>query len=74
MEELNIISGVVPDSPFRCKVRIRYKHKEQPAVVTPEGDGKAHIEFDQEQRAITPGQSAVFYDGEIVLGGGVIVR
>lgn len=74
VEDLNIISGVVPDSPFRCKVRIRYKHKEQDAVVTPEGNGRAHIEFDEEQRAVTPGQSAVFYEGDIVLGGGVIIK
>ncbi len=73
IEDMNIISGTVPSSPFRCKVRIRYKHQEQDATVTPEGDGKAHIEFDSEQRAVTPGQSAVFYDGDTVLGGGVIV-
>jgi len=74
IEDMNIISGEVPASPFRCKVRIRYKHKEQDAVVTPLGDGRANILFDEEQRAVTPGQSAVFYDGDIVLGGGVIVR
>lgn len=71
--DLHMISGEVPDGPFRCKVRIRYKHKEKDATVTPAGDGKAHITFDEPQRAITPGQAAVFYDGDIVLGGGIII-
>jgi tRNA-specific 2-thiouridylase len=55
-------------------VKIRYKHKEQPATVTlPEKEGgEAHISFDEPQRAITAGQSAVLYDGDIVLGGGII--
>ena len=53
--------------------RIRYKHREQDAVVTLSGDGCALIEFDSEVRAVTPGQAAVLYDGDIVLGGGVLV-
>ncbi|MBR6484072.1 MAG: tRNA 2-thiouridine(34) synthase MnmA [Clostridiales bacterium] len=73
VRDLHIISGEVPAEPFRCKVRIRYKHKEKDALVTPLGDDRAHIGFDEPQRAITPGQAAVFYDGDVVLGGGVII-
>ena len=68
---VNWISGEAPDSAFRCKVRIRYRHQEQWAEVTPR-DGGVHIRFDEPQRAITPGQAAVMYDGDTVLGGGVI--
>ncbi len=56
---------------FSCKARIRYRHIEQPATVTLD-DGKVYIKFNEPQRAITPGQSVVLYDGDIVLGGGII--
>ena len=72
IRDCNWISGCTPDNSVRCKVKIRYRQPEQPAVVTPMRDGRALIEFDAPQRAITPGQAAVFYDGDIVLGGGVI--
>lgn len=58
---------------FECKAKIRYKHIEQPATVHYEGNGCATIVFKEKQRAITPGQTAVLYDGEYVLGGGLIV-
>ena len=61
-----------PDSAeFTCKARIRYRHIEQPATVTIEGD-KVYIKFNEPQRAITPGQSVVLYDDDMVLGGGII--
>lgn len=72
IRDCNWISGCTPDNLVRCKVKIRYRQPEQTAVVTPMPDGLALIEFDAPQRAITPGQAAVFYDGDIVLGGGVI--
>jgi tRNA-uridine 2-sulfurtransferase len=58
-------------------VKIRHRHDPAPAVierVTPEraGDGEILVTFDQPQRAITPGQAAVFYDGDVVVGGGWI--
>ncbi len=70
--DCNWISGCTPDNPVRCRVKIRYRQSERPAVVTPMRDGRALVEFDEAQRAITPGQAAVFYYGDIVLGGGVI--
>ena len=56
-----------------CAAKIRYRHREQPCSVEFRHDGSALITFDEAQRAITPGQSAVLYDGDEVLGGGIIV-
>ena len=64
------ISGEAPSAPIRCAAKIRYRHREQPCLLTPLPDGGARLDFDQPQRAITPGQSAVVYDGDKVLGGG----
>ncbi|WP_026670228.1 tRNA 2-thiouridine(34) synthase MnmA [Butyrivibrio sp. AE3006] len=74
VRDFHWITGEMPKGDVRCSVKIRYKHKEQPATVTlPEKEGgMAHISFDEPQRAITAGQSAVLYDGDIVLGGGII--
>ena len=47
---------------------------EQPATVYPESDGFARVEFDEPQRAITPGQAVVLYDGDTVIGGGTITE
>ena len=72
LRDVNWIAGDAPTGPIRCAVKIRYRQKEQPATVTPQSDGRATVKFDRPQRAITPGQSAVFYDGDVVLGGGEI--
>jgi tRNA-specific 2-thiouridylase len=53
--------------------KIRYHHQEQPCWVEQTGDDTLHVTFDQPQRAIAPGQSLVLYDGDYVLGGGVIL-
>lgn len=74
LADLNWISGKVPNGEIRCCVKIRYRQAEQPATVIPSGDGRATVVFDQPQRAITPGQAAVFYDGDVILGGGTILR
>ena len=74
-EDFNWISGEVPDRPVRCLARVRYRQSAQPAIAEAVGDGSVHIVFDEPQRAITPGQSAVLYggeDGSEVLGGGII--
>ena len=65
------VSGVSPTGPVEVTVKIRYKFAEAPATVTAVGDG-ALVRFREPQRAITPGQAAVFYKGDTVLGGGPI--
>ncbi len=74
VSEMNWISGEAPQTPIRCRVKTRYRQTEQPAVVTALPDGWARVEFDEPQRAVTPGQAAVLYDGDVVLGGGTIER
>ena len=72
-DDFNWISGEAPSSDLICKAKIRYSQKEQPAVAKVLEDGRVQVIFDEPQRAITPGQAVVLYDGEIVLGGGTIV-
>jgi tRNA-specific 2-thiouridylase len=74
VREVNWASIPEPAGPLCARVRIRYRHAEAPARVTPLPDGRAHVVFDEPQRAVTPGQAAVFYDGEVCLGGGWIER
>ena len=59
--------------PIRAQAKIRHRHEPAPAVVEPGRDGEAIVSFDEPQRAVTPGQAAVFYDGDVVIGGGWIV-
>ena len=68
------ISGEAPTEEFRCSAKIRYRQKEQPATVTPLENNRVKIKFDAPLRAVTPGQSAVLYDGDTVLGGGIIEK
>lgn len=72
VETVNWIAGTPPHEPVHCQAKIRYRHPAQPAVVTFTDEHTAVLKFDAPQRAITAGQAAVFYDGEIVLGGGEI--
>ncbi|MCQ2452849.1 MAG: tRNA 2-thiouridine(34) synthase MnmA [Oscillospiraceae bacterium] len=72
VREINWISGQAPDKPFTCQVKIRYRHPEQPVEVIPTGPDSALLRFPEDQRAVTPGQAAVFYEGDLVLGGGVL--
>jgi tRNA-specific 2-thiouridylase len=72
VEEVNWISIENPEAPLRAIVKIRHKHAAAPATVEPLGANRARVMFDAPQRAITPGQAAVFYDGDRVLGGGWI--
>ena len=68
------ISGEAPARPFRCSAKTRYRQPEQPCTVYPAGAHGVRLVFDEPLRAITPGQSAVLYDGDTVLGGGIIAR
>lgn len=70
--DFNWISGKAPESPIRCKAKIRYRQAEQWCTARAEADGRVTAEFDLPQRAITPGQALVLYDGDTVLGGGTI--
>ena len=66
-------AGAAPAEEFRCAAKIRYRQTEQPCTVQVLPDGKLRLLFDEPQSAITPGQAAVLYDGEYVLGGGCIL-
>lgn len=70
--DFNWISGNAPKGELRCKAKVRYRQTEQWATVLPIGEDAVRILFDEPLRAITPGQAAVLYDGDIVLGGGTI--
>jgi len=71
--DVNWISGAAPAEPFRAMVKIRYTARPAQAEVTPAENGtRAKVRFEEPQRDITPGQAAVFFDGEEVLGGGTI--
>jgi tRNA-specific 2-thiouridylase len=72
VKDINLISVDALDKPTEADVKIRVQHKAGPALVTGIGNGRAMVEFKEPQLAITPGQSAVFYIGDVVLGGGVI--
>ncbi|MFQ5813957.1 MAG: tRNA 2-thiouridine(34) synthase MnmA [Anaerolineae bacterium] len=70
--EVNYVSGQVPQGPLEITAKIRYKAIEAEALLTPLENGRVRVTFAQPQRDITPGQGVVFYQGEVVLGGGII--
>ncbi|HST88340.1 MAG TPA: tRNA 2-thiouridine(34) synthase MnmA [Ktedonobacterales bacterium] len=75
VRQTTFTSGDTPSLPFTCAVKVRYKAVPVPATVTPLDGGRAVVRLGRPQRAITPGQAAVFYggaDGDLVLGGGLI--
>lgn len=73
-DHLNLIACGQLDGPVRLRAKIRYRMAEQPCTVVQTGPEAIHLTFDQPQRAITPGQTVVLYDGEIVVGGAAIVK
>ena len=72
VHNVNWIPFAAPDGPVHARVKIRNRHVPATAEIIPLGDSTARITFSEPQRAITPGQAAVFYSGEQVLGGGWI--
>jgi len=71
-DEINLIPFDALPSPMRVTAKIRYSHTPQHATVRQTDDDQLYVEFDQPQRAITPGQAVVLYDGDTVIGGGTI--
>ena len=71
--DLNWIAWDTPPRQFQCSAKTRYRQTEQPCTVTVTAEGRAEVCFDMPQRAITPGQAVVFYEGDTVLGGGTIL-
>jgi tRNA-uridine 2-sulfurtransferase len=69
---VNLISVADLREPMRVSVKIRHRHEAASALIEKAGDDEILVTFDQPQRAITPGQAAVFYDGDVVVGGGWI--
>lgn len=73
-KELNFVSGLEPDEPLKIQVKIRYRAPFAPATLFPPKKGEAKVLFGRRQKAVTPGQAAVFYVGEEVIGGGTIEK
>jgi tRNA-specific 2-thiouridylase len=69
---INLIACPHLDKPLRVAVKTRYLQQEKPALAVQTGPDELRLDFDEGQRAITPGQAAVLYDGDIVVGGGTI--
>ena len=72
VENVNFIPFDNLWSPLKAKAKLRYRHTEQPVTIHPVSENEVLLEFSEPQRAPSAGQSAVFYDGDIVLGGGII--
>jgi tRNA-specific 2-thiouridylase len=70
---LSWVAGAAPGAHFQCGAKIRYRQPDQECTVIVTGGGDCQVEFQAPQRAVTPGQSVVFYEGEVCLGGGIIV-
>ena len=74
VKDLHVVSGERIEGALRVQAKIRYAARPQDATFTPLGEGTGRVDFDAPQRAVTPGQAAVFYQGDTVVGGGTIVR
>jgi tRNA-uridine 2-sulfurtransferase len=74
VNRINWVAIVGPETPIRAEVQIRYRSSPVPVTVIPLENNRVKLVFDEPQFSITPGQAAVWYDGEKVLGGGIIER
>lgn len=74
VQQINWVSIPAPTTPIRAEVQIRYRATAVPATLVPLDEARLHIVFDDPQSSITPGQAAVWYDGDVLLGGGIIQR
>ncbi|MDC0833979.1 tRNA-specific 2-thiouridylase MnmA [Geitlerinema sp. FC II] len=72
VQRINWVSIAPPDAPIRARVQVRYRTRPVDATIVPLDGGRAKAIFDEPQFGITPGQAAVWYDGDILLGGGLI--
>jgi tRNA-specific 2-thiouridylase len=72
-EQLSWVAGTPPLFPCNATAKTRYRQPDQACVLTQDDDGNVHVQFEQQQRAVTPGQSVVFYLDDDCLGGGIIV-
>jgi tRNA-specific 2-thiouridylase len=70
--DMHWVAGEAPASPCVCTAKNRYRQTTQDCVLTAQSDGRYLVEFEQPQRAVTAGQSVVFYLGQVCLGGGII--
>jgi tRNA-specific 2-thiouridylase len=73
-DNINWVRGMTPEFPLNIKARVRYRHAEAAAAVTPLDKGSVYVKFSAPQMAVTPGQTVVFYDGDTLIGGGTITR
>ena len=73
-EQVNLIAIPALSGPLAVAAKIRHSHEPAPAVIEPDGEGTVRVRFERAQRAPAPGQSVVFYQGDLVVGGGVIAR
>lgn len=73
VDRVNWVSIAPPNTPIRAEVQVRYRSEAVPVNIIPLPAGKVKLAFDEPQFGITPGQAAVWYDGDILLGGGIIV-
>lgn len=74
VERVNWVSIAEPSSPIRAEVQIRYRSAPIPVTIVPLDKSRVRVVFDEPQFSVTPGQAAVWYEGEKVLGGGIIMK
>ncbi len=72
--QLSWVAGYPPEFPCKAMAKTRYRQPDQPCILYQDEEGAVRVEFEYTQRAVTPGQSVVFYQGEICLGGGIITN